>query len=191
MAFPDAWRETALISIAAKGGSDVEFASATETIDIDSGDKDFDMIANLAGGRIEKWTPEGETVITFEGYFLELDTASNAGIQQLFHTTRANWDTTEPLEVTSSRNRDLFRIAILWTNDATATSGAGSTAPGTDSLRFIIENARLISAKTAFTDGILKTTFKFKVVPFQKDGTSNIKWQSADNTALAALGSYT
>jgi len=190
MAFPDAWRETCLISIAAKGGSDVEFASATETVDIDTGDKDFDVIANLAGGRIEKWTPEAETVITFEGYFLSLDTASNKGIQQLFHTTRANWDTTQPLEVSGSRERDLFRVVILWTNDPTATSAAGSTGAA-DSLRLIIENARLISAKTAFTDGILKTTFKFKVVPFQKDGTSNIRWQSAEGTALAALGAYT
>lgn len=191
MSFPDAWLETALVSISAAGGSDIEFASATTSIDIDQGDKEIEGMPNLKGGRIEKWTPETDTTITFEGYFVELDTASNTGIQQLFNTTRASWDVSEPLAVNNSLKRDNFRVAILWTNDAAATTGFGATAASTDSLRFYIQRARLISAKTSFTDGILKTTFKFKCPAFKKDGTSNVTWQSGDQTALVTLGSYT
>jgi len=190
MAFPDAWNETALVSIQVLNGDAVEFVTAIETIDIDLGDKDVEHIANLDGGRIEKITPEGDTTLTFEGYFVELDTATSAGLMQLFHTPSASWDTSEPLEIISDLDRNKFRVAVLWTNDSAATTAAGTTNDSTDALRFAIREARLISAKSSFTDGVLKTTFKFKVAPRQKDGAKNIMWQSGDNTALVALSDY-
>jgi len=189
----DSWNEWGLLAIAAKGQSDVEFNGAipTDSLEIDSGDKDFDIIALLNGGRLEKPTPEGETTITFDAYFTDLDAASNSGILQLFHTTSSNWDASQPLEVSNSRNRDQFRVAILWTEDTTVSSATAQVPAGSEALRCIIADARLISAKMSFGDGILKTTVKFKVAPFKKDGTSNITWQSTDGTAtLDALASY-
>ena len=50
----DTWSETAKIAIAAQSGSDVQFVTITETVDIDIGAKDFDVIATLAGGRLVK-----------------------------------------------------------------------------------------------------------------------------------------
>ena len=77
MAFPDLWGEgTALVTIAAKGDNDVEFSFVISSIDIDMGDKDFDTIALIRGGRLVKPLPEAETVITFEGYSTNLDTTS-------------------------------------------------------------------------------------------------------------------
>jgi len=68
MGLDGAWSETALVGIAAQGGTDVKFASITETVDIDIGDKDFDVIATLAGGRLVKFTPQEPTTITLEAY---------------------------------------------------------------------------------------------------------------------------
>ncbi len=188
----DAWSEWGLLAIAAKGQSDVEYSGriATDSLDIDSGDKDFDIINLLNGGRLEKPTPEGETVITFDAYFPDIATGGS-GILQLFHTTSDNWDSTQPLEVTNSRNRDQFRVVILWTDDTSVTSATAQVPSGSKGLRLIITDARLISAKMSFGDGILKTTVKFKVAPFSRTGTSNIKWQSTDGSAaLEALSSY-
>lgn len=191
MAFPDAWTETCLIGLTVLGGAEVQFVPAIETVDIDSGDKDVEYIPNLKGGRIEKLTPEGETTVTFEGYFVELDTTTNAGILQLFHTLSNSWDTgSEPLEVLSDLGRDKFRVVILWTNDPAAGTASGTTASNTESERFVARNCRMISCKTSFTDGMLKTTIKFKVAPRQKEGAVNIKWQSGDDTNLAALSGY-
>jgi len=190
MAFPDAWTETCLIGITVLGGAEVQFVPAVETVDIDAGDKDVEYIVNLKGGRIEKLTPEGDTTITFEGYFVDLDTTTNAGILQLFHTLSNSWDTAEPLEVLSDLTRNQFRVVILWTNDSAAATASGTTASNTESERFVARNCRMISCKTSFTDGMLKTTFKFKVAPRQKAGAANIKWQSGDDTNLAALSAY-
>lgn len=192
MAFPSAWTETCLVGITAKGQSAVQFVPALETIDIDSGDKDVEYIANLKGGRIEKLTPEGETTITFEGYFVELDTTSSSGMMQLFHTLSTSWDTGEPLDLLSDLGRDRFRVAIMWTDDTTVTTAEGSAGAGTPHcIRFVARECRLISAKTSFTDGMLKTTFKFKVAPRQKDGARNIMWESGDGTSPPTLTAYT
>jgi len=191
MAFPDLWGEgTALIAVAAKGGNDVEFSSAINTIDIDMGDKDFDIIALVRGGRLEKPLPEAETVITFEGYPVNLDTTSTDVIQRFF-TKSASWDTTEPLSVSNTRNRENFRVVILWTEDTSVTSAAAQVPSGSEALRAIFINCRLISVKPTFTDNELKFTFKFKCAPYQKDGSSNITWESSDGSnALSAVGSY-
>lgn len=190
MAFPDAWAEEALVTIQPVGANNIEYAAAFLTADLDQGDKPIDIIPNLAGGRIVKINPEEPTMITLEGHFVELDPTSFNGIHQLFHTISGNYDTSEPLAVVNSRNRDRFRVAILWTNDASATSAAGATAASTDAFRFYADNARFVSAKDTFTDGILKTTAKFQVPPFTKTGTGNINWNSGDDTALAALTSF-
>ena len=188
----DAWSEWGLLAITAKGQSDVEYSGriVTDSLDIDTGDKDFDIINLLNGGRLEKPTPEAETVITFDAYFPDIGT-NGSGILQLFHTTSSNWDTSQPLEITNSRNRDQFRIAILWTEDTSLTSATAQVPAGSAALRLVITDARLISAKMSFGDGILKTTVKFKVAPFSRTGTANIKWQSTDGSAtLEALSSY-
>jgi len=189
MAFPDLWGEgTALVAIAPKGGSDVDFAAAITSIDIDMGDKDFDAIATLRGGRLVKPTPEDVTTITFEGYPVNLDTTST-DVWQRFFTTSSNWTTSDPLSVSNSRNRENYRVVILWTEDTTVTSA--TAAVSSEALRAIFTNCQLISVKPSFTDNELKVTFKFKCAPYDKSGNSNITWESTDgSTGLSALSSY-
>ena len=84
MANVDSWSETALISITAQGGSDVQFACLTETVDLDIGDKDFDVINSLCGGRIVKFNPQEPTSITLEAYPLEAGTATGTTVTGFF-----------------------------------------------------------------------------------------------------------
>jgi len=186
MAFPDAWEEEALIGVTPQADTLINMAASTKSIDIDAGDKDIEGQANLAGGRVEKWTPEADTTITFEGWITNISTADYNGIAQWFHTTDSYWDTTQPLRVDNSTNRDKFNICILWTNDPTATSAASAVSLAKEGLRFIAVNCRLISFKPSMTNSELMGTWKFKVPAFQKNGDSNIRWQSTDSSATLA-----
>ena len=197
MSFPDAWEEAALVSIEKASGTPYQFAAITETIDISEPDYPGESIPNVAGGRIWKQSPQEDGEITIEIYPLELDTTTSQGLFQQFYG--GTWDTgSEPLITDTDYPaagvmfaRDKFRVAILWTNDPAATAAESTTAASTDSLRFYAEDCRIISHKTAFTDGVVKTTITFKFKPVNKAGTDKLyAWESADNTALAALAAY-
>jgi hypothetical protein len=190
------WSEVCLVSIQPKGGTEVQLAAMTETVDIDPGSKDIEQIATLIGGRVVKKVPQDITTITFEGYPIGIATANNKGLAQFFHITNAaTYDTTEPLAVTSSLGRDLFRVVILWSEVAPATASAITSALSA-AYRFTAANAYMTSYKESFTDGILKATFEFKVPPFNKQGTAQTREEStetATNTtsALQTLSAYT
>jgi len=195
MAFPDAWEEVALVSISKISGSDIEFAAITETIDVSEGDYPGESIPNMAGGRLWKQSPKEDGEITLEIYPIELDTTSGVGLAQQWIGGTA--DTSEPLISDTTwaagveRTRDKFRVAILWTNDTTATTGFGATASSTDAQRFYATDCRITSHKAAYTDGILKVTVTFKFPAYNKAGSTSIGvWESGDNTAMASLGSY-
>ena len=195
MAFPDAWEETAFVEIQKLSGSAIQFAAITDTIDINEGDVPGESQPTLAGGRIWKQSPQEDGEITLELYPVEMDTTSGVGLFQQF--TGGTWDTNEPLAAdtdwpaSADRSRDQFRVVVLWTNDATATTASGTTAGSTDSLRFAAMGCRITSHKASFTDGILKTTVTFKWPAFNKAGTVKMsRWESADQTAFAAISTY-
>ena len=79
----DAWMEECLIGIAKIGGEEVQFRSLMETVDFDIGEKDITGIALVNGGRVTKWTPEGDSSITFEAYPLE--SGAGKGFFDLMH----------------------------------------------------------------------------------------------------------
>lgn len=194
-----AWSETAFVSIAYYGNgsqssNDVSFAALTETIDIDMGDKDVDQVVNVKGGRMIKKTPEDITTMTFEVYPVDIDSKGGGtatGVAQLFHDLQASWETSEPLDQTSTIKRELYRVAILWTDDSTATTAHGAVASGSNGYRIIFAHAMCTSAKQSFTDGILKVTLQFKARAFNKNAVACICEQSTDSTAeLGALNTY-
>ncbi len=71
--FPDAWLETALVTVQKKGQSAQQFAAITETIDIGEGDWSGESINNCAGGRLWKQTPKEVGEITLELYPINLN----------------------------------------------------------------------------------------------------------------------
>ena len=192
-----AWSETALVSIAAQAGTDVKFASITETVDIDIGDKDFDVIATLSGGRLVKFNPQEPTTITLEAYPVDAATegfttaTTGAGFFDLMNT----YDAAQPLVVTNDRSRNKHRIAIMWTDSSSETDATAATvAPTNEALRIVAADGYFTSVKPSFTDGVLKFTVVYKVPPFDSSGSGNVKIESVSGSATAtmtALASYT
>lgn len=192
MATYDTWSETAKVSISAQSGSDVHFQTITETVDIDIGDKDFDAIATLAGGRLVKFNPQEVTEITFEAYPVEAGTADGTTGTGFFDLMNSQ-DTSEAQTISVDRDRDKYRVAIMWT-DASVDAEDAVTSPTNSALRIVAADGFFTSVKPSYTDKVLKFTVKFKVPPFDKSGSANVKMESVDGTdtaTLAALASYT
>jgi len=188
----DTWSETAKLAIAAQAGADVQFITITETVDIDIGDKDFDVIATLAGGRLVKFTPQEPTTITLEAYPVEAGTDTGAAGKGFFDLVNTA-DTSQPVTVSVDRTRTPYRMAIMWT-DASVDAEAQVITPTNSALRVVAAEGYFLSAKPSFTDGVLKFTVSYKTPPFDKSGDANVKVESIAGTATAtmtALASYT
>ncbi len=111
----------------------------------------------------------------------------NTGLFQ--HFTGGTHDNLEPLATDTSwgagidRTRDRFRVAIMWTDDVNVTS-ANDLTSATDSvaLRFAAMGCRMVSHKTAFTDGILKVTGTFKYPAMNTAGDVKMfRWESTND----------
>jgi|TARA_R100001530_G_scaffold2717_1_gene4363 hypothetical protein len=211
MAFPDAWEEVALVSVTRFGSSAgiraaAQFAAITETIDISEPDYPGEGVPSIAGGRIWKQSPQEDGEITLELYPIQAsagDAENNLGLFQQFVGTvsDAAYDTAEPIATTTtwtagiSRERSRFRVTVLWTNDNVSgtppSTAEAATDASSDSLRFSAMGCRIISHKTSFTDGIVKTTVTFKFPAMNKAGdTMMFRWESAAQTALVAIPVY-
>lgn len=190
MAAPDTWSETALVAITKEGSaSDVEFYTITETVDVSFGEKEFDLIANLAGGRMVKFTPEGPTEITLDAYPVEAGTdtgTTGKGFFDLFHTA----DATQPVDISVDRTRTKYRMVVLWTDDTTVTNATASINLNQTGMRVVAKNGYFTKPKLGFTDGVQKWTATFKCPPFDKSGNANVSVQSTDGTATMTIPSY-
>ena len=138
----DAWQRKAFISIESSSTVKMQYEALTETIDIDNGERGFDMIQLLNLGQIPKHGPLGVFTITFEGYPLQAGTADTSGATrgtpkgglstgywELF-SDAGHADTSQPLDLDMTNTLTRYRVAILWTDeeDATGTSSAASDA---------------------------------------------------------------
>jgi len=196
IAVEDAWMETCLIAVSVQDGSDVQFAAITETVDFDIGEKDIEGVALTNGGRVTKWTAEGDSSITFEAYPLEAGTSSGTagtGFFDLLHSSDTS--AANSIRITNDRNRDKYRVLVLWTNDATVTTGQSVTTDTHSALRVGMADGHFTSVKPSFTDGILKYTVTYKVAAFDKSGASNVMIESCSGAGvtdiLPAIASYT
>lgn len=189
-AVPETWSERAKISICVEAGTNIQFETLTDTVDVDLGDKDIEAIATMKGGRLVKYIPQEMTTITLEAYPLEAGTKSGTtgtGFFDLMNTV----DSTQPLSISVDLVRNRYRMAMLWTNDTSNTSAHTSVASGSYALR-IVGCGFFTSVKPSYTDGVVKFTVQMKCPAFKKDGTANVNIGSCDTTAaLVALTSFT
>lgn len=188
------WSETALLDIAAQGGAEVEYRTITETVDVDIGDKDFDVMATIAGGRLVKFNPQEATTITLEAYPLEAGTDTGTEGKGFFDLMNTQDGASGLNKISVDRTRTPYRMCIMWT-DATGISATGQVvAPTNSALRIIAADGYFTSVKPSFTDGVLKFTVNFKVPAFNKAGSPLIQIESVAGSAtatLTAVASYT
>ena len=199
--FPQAWEEVAKIAIIKLGGTAYAYGAITESVDISEPDYPGEGVPNTAGGRVWKQSPQEDGEITLEIFPTQLDTTGSVGLFQEFNG--GTWDTSQPLATDTAwvagtdRTRDRFMVVVMWTDDDTIDTAAEildpSGATGTDkvALRFYAKECRIVSHKTSFTDGIVKTTVTFKFPAMNQAGTTKTHgWDSANDvgtTPLAAL----
>jgi len=191
MTQPDAWSETALVSISKTSSFEHEFYTITDTADFKFGDKQFDVIATLAGGRLVKFNPQGDAEVTLELYPVEAGSSLSAagagkGIFDIFGPGISN-DTTQPVSYSFTRVRQKLRIVFLVTDDTTVTTATAAINLNQAGLRAIIKNAYCTSADMSFTDKVLKVTATFKAPAFDKSGNPNVEIQSTDGTATMTM----
>ena len=187
------WSELALVAITAQAGAAVEYQAITETIDIDIGNKDFDVISTLSGARLVKFTPQEPTTITLEAYPLDAGTdtgATGEGFFDLMNTP----DTSQPVVIATTRTRTKYRMAIMWTDASSITADGQVITPTNSALRVVAADGYFTSVKPSMTDGLVKFTITYKVPPFDASGNANVKIESISGSATAtmtALASYT
>jgi len=191
---PDTFSETGFVSLSVKGGTEHEFMTITETVDIKVGDKDIDNINTLAGGRLVKFNPQDISEITLEAYAPEVVTTSSTagsagtGFADLIHT---NTDVTQPISMVNDRTRQKVRCVIMWTTDTSVTKATSATTGTNAAFRVTFINGYVTQYNEAFTDGIKKATIKMRVPAFDKSGTANITFESTDgNGVLPAITAY-
>ena len=200
--FPQAWEEVAKIAIIKLGGTVYGYEAITETVDISEPDYPGEGTPTTAGGRVCKQSPQEDGEITLESYPTNLDTTGSAGFFQEF--AGGTVDTSQPLETDTSwvagvdRTRDRFMVVIMWTDDTTLNTPAlvldhsGLVGTSVIGLRFYAKECRIISHKSAFTDGILKSTVTFKFPAMNQSGTTKTHgWGSTNDIGTNPLVALT
>lgn len=190
----DAWMEVCKISISKIGGTELAAEAKTETVDIDDPDKDFDGIPMLNGGRVKKWTQQGDGTITFEAYHTESGTDTGSTLKG-WEDLKDEVDSTVPIRVLNSRTRNKYRVLVLWTNDPTVTTAKDVTTNTYSAKRYGAADGYFTSVKKSFTDGVLKYTCIYKFAPFDLVGSPCILNESCAGTTptdiLPAIAAYT
>ena len=193
MVQPDVWSETALVSISKTNSFETEFYTITETADYNFGNKDIDVLATLAGGRLVKFVPQEPTEITLELYPVEAGSslaAAGAG-KGVFDLLWGgiNSDTTQPVSISSDRTREAHRITFLVTDDTTVAAAGASVNLNQSGLRIVVKNAYCTSANWSYTEKLGKATVTYKAAPFDKSGNANVEIISTDGTATMTIPS--
>lgn len=196
MAQPDIWSEVAKVAFSAQGGSDVQFDSITSTVDITFGEKGFDVIATLKGGRLVKFTPQEPTEITLEVYPVDAGTdtgTTGKGFFGMLHTE----DTDQAdggIVIPVDRTRTKYRAIITWTDNASADAEDAIVSPTNSGMRVVAADGFFIKADPSYTDGEQKWNIMHRTPPFDKSAVANVKVESIDGIVtgtLAAVPSYT
>lgn len=195
----EAWKERAYVSIVpqptpdgAGGGSFIAFGGFSEDIvALDWGKKDVEGLPLLNGGRITKFSPMGDELVTFKVYPLSAlldDGSDNAeGADQWFNP-QSSEDDTEPIVADNTIDRRKFKIVILWA--ATLPANAQTLpAAGVTARRVQIINAYLAEYPEDFGDKLLTQQLTFKWAPFDKSASANKRVEST--TGVSQLSAVT
>ena len=168
------------LSIRKTGGAFVDFKAVIETIDIPDGEKGFDSMATISGGRVKKHNPQEDIEVTLEGYAIEV--GNGQGFYDLVHPGTA--DAAQPLSFSPDHSHIEFDMVILATDDNTQANATTATGAGDLAMRWHLQNGHFTKCDASFTDNVWKFTIAFKLTPFDKSGTPNIAYESTDGTSV-------
>jgi hypothetical protein len=184
MAYPESWQEVAILTIK-NGSTKTNFALLTESFEVNNGEKAVEGLATVSGGRIMKWTPEGDTEVTCKIVPVGVGKSNDTTADGFWGLFQPGAGTTDPIMASSSKTRTLYSVAIMWTSSALAdafTSSATSAA----ATRFVMKNAYITKLTHSFgtSDGLM-ADMTLKCGAYDKSGNPNIVWDSASGAGAA------
>jgi hypothetical protein len=187
----NAWQRECLIEVS-DGTTHLALHGLTETVDIDIGERDLDVINLVNLGQIPKHGHHGLTTVTFEGYCKEAGTPATGaqtglGFWDIFAQKPA-MDTAEPQTNSVTVDATRFRVAIMWTDETGETLASAAVANSQSAKRFVLSDCYCTAHKDAFTDGILKTTLTFKGSAFNAAAAARMKIESIDGAGSGTFG---
>ena len=192
----DAWMEECLVGISKIGEQEIQFASEIETSDFDIGEKDIEGIVLVNGGRVTKWTPEGDTSVTFEAYPLE--SGAGRGFFDLLHDT----DILVSSTTTSATANKLNDTGVNFTTLGIAAGDkVRNTTDNTEALVTAVDSATVLSISAdimasgedyTITDSPYRvvntrTRNKYRVLVLWTDKTAAVRASEAIANTLNAL----
>lgn len=178
------WQETYLISLAKKGGSDVEFAAKCEDVKFGGGARGITLKTLVNGGNLIQFNPQELWTVTMTIYPVVI-----SEVDQLFYGDTS--DVTQPLSVLNTLTRYEMRFVMVFTDDTTLTTAAGATAASKAGYRISATGGYITNAAIDPSGKELKCEVTVEFAPFTSAGVGVLKRESTDTTAvLPALGAY-
>lgn len=187
----DTFSEVSLLTIQKKDGSARNYETIIETIDISGGEKGFDSIATIKGGRLKKFNPQEDIEVTIEGYAVEVGTSGGSATGTGFYDTLHSVDTSQPMSIPVDLVRDETMVAIMATDNLSQASAVGSTSSSDKCERWVFKNGHVTNVTASFTDKVWKFTLNYKVPPFDKSGSANVTYESSDGNGALSAVTYT
>lgn len=186
----DTFSETSLLSITKKDGTDREFSAIIETFECSGGEKGFESVSMISGGRRKRFSPQEDLEVTIEGYALVAGTDTGAlglGFFDLMHTE----DTSNPVSISVDHVHDEFRLVVMNTDSTSITAATAATTSGDKAIRMIFQNGHFTTVDSSFSDNVLKFSITFKCPPFDASNSANVTYESTDGTAAETLSALT
>ena len=180
------WQETYLISLARKGGSDIEFAAKCDDVKFGGGARGITLKTLVNGGNLVQFNPQELWSVTMTIYPADILQVDN-----LFFGDYAD-ATTPPFLTTNSLVHVEMRFVLTFTDDLTLTTAAGATAASKAGYRIYATGGYITNAALDSSGKELKCEVTIEFPPFTPAAVGNLRREST-NTAdvLAALGAYT
>jgi len=180
----DGWFERCFISISQVDGDDVEARTFTNNLTINGGNFDTESLETF-GGTITRTNSYEDIELQIEGI-----PASTRDFDWLAHGVAPTSET-----ITSS-TKVKTRVAFLWTDLSTATSGVQAIPSGSEGYRQIYAEEYCTGVEYSMTAGEeLQATLSFKGSNEDPEGAFNFKKEmcstSSTNKSMSAVPSYT
>lgn len=176
-----AWYDKAFISVSKKAGSEVQLRAKTTSLNVSGGNFDIEGIETF-GGKVKRIGTREDMEVSFDGI-----PTSHWDFDWIFHGLATN----TAASITSSTVGE-YRVTILWTDQAGATTATQAINTASEAYREIYANANMTSLEKSMDAGEhLTATMTFKLAFVDDANSLNWKKEACDTTsALSAVSAY-
>lgn len=187
-----AFNELAWVSITKKSGSAIEFSGKILAFTPGIGRKGISQRTLINGGRDVAHTPEELQSVTIELHPLDANYNNGSDVIQLFEGDDA--DTSGQIDVQPSWTRNLYRVVMVWTQEALSTA-AGTTTAGYAARRIVMKDLRCVAYTVEKFDSAnplkITATFEGPVFDRSRNKLRTTSTVTESGSGFNAVGSYT